>query len=250
MRVTATHLHPTLRGIVIGVIAGVFLAFSGAFGSGQEPLWIRLVYWVPLIVLGGLWSQLCSPLLQRLIDTDDRPWLEVVLLTLMMSVPVTLTVWLTTSVLFWHEAPRLEYLPNFFLPVLMITGVLSAINVLVSKSGTVETHHVAGQAPARFLQRLPAKLRGAELWAVQAEDHYLRLHTDRGSDLILMRLSDALSELDGLEGAQTHRSWWVARDAVRDVARGDGRATLTLPDGHQVPVSRRYARTLREAGWW
>ena len=72
-------------------------------------------------------------------------------------------------------------------------------------------------APRRspFLDRLPLRLRGATIRAVQAEDHYLRLHTDRGSDLILMRLSDAVSELEGLEGARTHRSWWVAREAVR-----------------------------------
>ena len=86
--------------------------------------------------------------------------------------------------------------------------------------------------------------------SVEAEDHYLRVHTDRGSDLILMRLSDALAELEGLEGAQTHRSWWVARDAVRGVTRGDGRATLTLEGGLSAPVSRRYARALREAGWY
>ena len=65
-----------------------------------------------------------------------------------------------------------------------------------------------------------------------------------------MRLSDAVAELQGLEGAQTHRSWWVARDAVRDVRRGDGRATLTLEGGISVPVSRRHARALRAAGWY
>ena len=47
-----------------------------------------------------------------------------------------------------------------------------------------------------------------------------------------------------------HRSWWVARDAVRDASRGDGRATLTLEGGIVAPVSRRYARALREAGWY
>ncbi|MBU3970468.1 MAG: LytTR family transcriptional regulator DNA-binding domain-containing protein, partial [Alphaproteobacteria bacterium] len=83
-----------------------------------------------------------------------------------------------------------------------------------------------------------------------SEDHYLRIHTDRGSDLILMRLSDALVELEGLEGAQTHRSWWVAKDAVRGVSRGDGRATLTLEGGIAAPVSRRYAKALRETGWY
>lgn len=102
----------------------------------------------------------------------------------------------------------------------------------------------------KFLERLPLRLRGADLWAVEAEDHYLRLHTSRGQDLILMRLADAVAELDGLEGAQVHRSWWVARAALTDVKLGDGRATLTLKDGAQVPVSRTYAKALREAGWY
>ena len=97
---------------------------------------------------------------------------------------------------------------------------------------------------------MPLKLRGAAIRAVQSEDHYLRIHTDRGSDLVLMRLSDALTELEGLEGAQTHRSWWVAKDAVRGVTRGDGRATLTLEGGVEAPVSRRYAKALRDAGWY
>ena len=32
--------------------------------------------------------------------------------------------------------------------------------------------------------------------------------------------------------------------------RGDGRATLALEGGLTAPVSRRYARALREAGWY
>jgi DNA-binding LytR/AlgR family response regulator len=85
---------------------------------------------------------------------------------------------------------------------------------------------------------------------VEAEDHYLRLHTSLGQDLILMRLSDAVAELEGLEGAQTHRSWWVAKGAVTGTERLDGRAVLTLKDGAEVPVSRGFARELRAAGWF
>lgn len=85
---------------------------------------------------------------------------------------------------------------------------------------------------------------------MESEDHYLRLHTSKGQDLILLRLSDAVAELEGIEGAQTHRSWWVARDAVEHARRGDGRATLTLKCGVEAPVSRAYARALREAGWY
>ncbi len=69
------------------------------------------------------------------------------------------------------------------------------------------------------------------------------------ADSHLMRLSDAIAELQGIEGAQVHRSWWVARTAIVEAVRGDGRATLTLKDGAEVPVSRTYARLLRQSGW-
>jgi DNA-binding LytR/AlgR family response regulator len=65
-----------------------------------------------------------------------------------------------------------------------------------------------------------------------------------------MRLADAVAELEGVEGAQTHRSWWVAKDAILDARRGEGRATLNLRGGIEAPVSRTYARSLREAGWF
>ena len=182
---------------------------------------------------------------------DERPWLAVVALTLAITGPVTLIVWFVTGMVFERESYPLAVLPFMLGPVLTITAVMSAINVFLSKAQPIQTHAApAGSAPARFPDRLTMKLRGAAIRAVQAEDHYLRIHTDRGSDLILMRLSDALEELEGLEGSQTHRSWWVAKDAVRDVVRGDGRATLTLDGGVTAPVSRRYARALREAGWY
>ncbi len=113
------------------------------------------------------------------------------------------------------------------------------------------THAAApGGSPPAFLKRLPPKLRGAELYAVEAQDHYLRLHTSRGSDLILMRLADALEELEGLEGARTHRSWWVAREAVQGARREGARAVLQLPGGREAPVSRTYLQALRQDGWF
>lgn len=240
-----------LRGLGIAALAGLVLALSGAFSDPALPLWHRIAYWVPLMVLGGLWGHACGYLVERFLDLDDRPWVMVGVLTALMFGPILLMVWLATGLFFEGRLYPLSAMGYLVAPVLSITAAMSAINVFVTRARTVQTHEsAAGQAPARFLDRLPPKLRGARLIAVQSEDHYLRLHTDRGSDLILMRLADALSELEGLEGAQTHRSWWVARDAVRDVARGDGRATLTLDGGLSVPVSRRHARALRAAGWY
>lgn len=240
-----------LRGLAVAVGAGIFLALGGAFGSSGAPLFQRLAYWVPVLVAGGLWGHLCSLLVERFIDVDARPWLGAAALTAVITGPLTVIIWALTGLLFEGRLRHADDLVHFFPPVALITAALSILNVFLGRKQPVETHAGApGGAPARFLERLPAKLRGARLIAVQSEDHYLRLHTDRGSDLVLMRLADALGELEGLEGAQTHRSWWVARDAVASVSRGDGRAALTLDGGLVAPVSRRYARALREAGWW
>lgn len=240
-----------IRGMAVALTAGVVLAFTGAFDMGGTSLVFRLVYWEPIMLMGALWGHLCSRLVERRIDMDRRPWLATAALTLIISGPLAIMVWAVTSRFFDDDrSVDLARLPEFLLPVAVVTGVLSALNVFLART-PVQTHAAPpGARPARFFDRLPPKLKGAAIRAVESEDHYLRVHTDRGSDLILMRLSDALAELEGLEGAQTHRSWWVARDAVRDVRRGDGRATLTLDGGLEAPVSRRYARALREAGWY
>jgi hypothetical protein len=246
-----------LRGLIVAVLIGVFLAVSGAFGSGGAPLGPRLIYWVTMMILGGLWGHLCSRVVTRFVNIDDRPWLTVAVLSAVITGPLSLIIWTATGLFFNQTLYPLETLPQMVGPVLIVTLGVTTVNVFLGRAQPFQTHAAPQPAapnapppPVRFLDRLPLKLRGAALYAVQAEDHYLRLHTDRGSDLILMRLSDAVEELEGLEGARTHRSWWVARSAVRGVERGDGRATLTLEGGLSVPVSRRYARTLREAYWW
>jgi hypothetical protein len=240
------------RGLGVAALAGLLLAYTGAFQTHEAPLGLRLAYWVGVMIGGGLWSHLCTVALGRWVDPDDRPWLTVAILTAVVSGPLTVGVWAVTGLVFIGRVYPPEMLPWLFGPVVTVTAAVTAVNIFLGR--VVQTHAAAPGAvqarPAPFLARLPPRLRGARLIAVESEDHYLRLHTDQGSDLILMRLSDALRELEGLEGAQTHRSWWVARDAVRDVARGDGRATLTLDGGLQAPVSRRHGRALRAAGWY
>ena len=249
--VAALRMRNLMRGLIVAGVAGLLLALSGAFGSGGAPFALRLGFWLPVMLLGGLWGHVCSWQVQRWVDPDERPWLMVAALTAAITGPVCLLVWLAMGLVFEGRVLPLRVLPLLILPVAAVTAAIAAINVFLGRAQPVQTHAAPVGAPqARFPDRLPPRLRGAVIRAVQAEDHYLRIHTDRGSDLILMRLSDALAELEGLEGAQTHRSWWVARDAVREVARGDGRATLTLDGGLTAPVSRKYARALREAGWY
>ena len=65
---------------------------------------------------------------------------------------------------------------------------------------------------------------------------------------LLLRFSDALTEVDGLEGAQVHRSHWVAWEAVIGSERDGARLFLRLADGDRVPVSRRFHDTVANQG--
>jgi DNA-binding LytR/AlgR family response regulator len=77
----------------------------------------------------------------------------------------------------------------------------------------------------------------------------VRAHTARGSDLVLMRMRDAVEALSGVDGLRVHRSWWVARAAVAGVERQDRSLRLVLQNGLKVPIPRERIADLREAGW-
>jgi DNA-binding LytR/AlgR family response regulator len=246
---TAMTAKESLRGFMVSAGAGVFLALMGAFGTDEVPMATRLIYWIGLCLAGAIVGTAVSHFIGREGRLDARPWLYGVLTVVGVTLPFTAVVWLVSELTF-HGDLRLAAMPLYLGPVLIVTVAMTALNFLVQRQ-PVETHAAPAGAPApRFLDRLPPRLRDAELHAVEAEDHYLRLHTSRGQDLILMRLSDAVAELEGIEGAQTHRSWWVAKAAVEAARRGDGRATLQVKGGVEAPVSRAYAKALREAGWF
>lgn len=243
---------------LVSTAVALFLASTGAFGTSEAPLPLRFGYWILAIGIGAAVGAIITSFASRRDWLEGPTWLVIAGLTLVISPPVTVAMWLLTSWIFYGGLLKLALLPQLLIPVAVVTLAATALNVLLGRGTPVITHaatlpaggDVAPADRARFLDRLPPKLRGADLFAVQAEDHYLRLHTSRGSDLILFRLADALAELEGLEGAQTHRSWWVARDAVLDAKRGDGRGSLVLKGGAEAPVSRTYAPALREAGWF
>ena len=233
----------------MAVVGALFMAAIGGMGSDVLPLAPRAIYWLGMMVTGTALGLAILETARRYDFLEDQPLLQGALVTLGLFAPQTLIV-AEAGALALHRPLQWSAVIAVAPPVLLISGALTALNYL-SERAPRETHAApAGAAPPRFFDRLPPRLRGADVYAVEAEDHYLRLHTSKGHDLFLMRLSDAIAELEGVEGAQTHRSWWVARDGIDGAQRGDGRARLTLKTGAEAPVSRTFARALREAGWF
>ncbi len=109
----------------------------------------------------------------------------------------------------------------------------------------------AATLPApRFFQRL-SKLAGLsvdELVAVEAEDHYVQVHSTRGKELVYYRFRDALDELDGVPGLQIHRSAWVSRRHIQGLDGRGRKLEVVLVTGDRFNVSLSSHRALLQAG--
>ena len=101
--------------------------------------------------------------------------------------------------------------------------------------------------PPALTGRLSSGFRGPVL-ALQSEDHYVRVHGAKESELLLIRLRDAIREMGDVHGEQVHRSWWVAHDSIAG-AESSGRSwTIMLKNGLAVPVARDSVSRLQAAG--
>lgn len=259
------NAHPlrarTWRGLAIGLAAAVVLAVLGAMNTGQAPFGYRLLYWASVILPGSLLGIFVQTAVGAWGGLSGRRWTEIAVVALLVSVPHTFMVIVATALFFGLDAITPGVVVFFGLTVLMVALVLTTINHLAATPAAEPVHASAPDVPAPdaapalpalpelIAEKLPVRLRQARLIAIEAEDHYLRIHTDAGSDLVLMRMTDACALLPEAAGARVHRSWWAARAAVETLARREGKAELTLQGRLTVPVSRAMLASLRDQGW-
>ena len=235
--------------VLLILAVGTFLAVLGPFGTNEIGLpWIWF-YWTGFMALGAIFGFGTGHLTPRLFPGAPK-WAAYVAAAATVSIPMTVAVsavntWLARDAFDWTT------LPVTYLFVFVISAFVTSIVYVIERLGETPGAATETAGPSRaLLDKLPPRLQRSALLALSAEDHYLRVFTQAGDALILMRFSDAMAAVETLDGAQTHRSWWVSRDAVDSVARGDGRAVLTLSNGVEAPVSRTYSKRLREQGWY
>lgn len=227
------------RGAAVAFAAGVALAFLGPFGTYDDftPA-ERWAYWIVLTVL--MWAQTAAAFhaLRLAAAVRRRPLLvQAALAGLAGAAPTTFEVAYAEGLLRVGGVLTPRSLVETYLYVAAIALGLFVPLVWLARPRAAAAQETPG---------LPRELRGPPI-ALAAEDHYLRVHTAAGERLIHYRFSQAVREL-GDAGVQVHRSWWVARDAVRAVERDGDRHVLVLDRGLRVPVSRTHVLAAREAG--
>lgn len=236
----------TAAGFAAASVLGLVLGAIGPFGSylnGSAP--VRMAYWVANLWVGWLAFGFSLPRLSAWAAQRNVPlwaWTPpavavLAILPALLSRAIAVRLWPVVGQVHWLE----WYVQCLLISTLITAGVLWATRPRSVAGGVNPT-----SADPR--ERLPAHL-GRTVLCLKMEDHYVRVHTPQGSALVLMSLSQAMDGLKDLEGAQTHRSWWVAREAVTGVVEDGRNLRLTLRGGLQAPVSRARVGRLREDGW-
>lgn len=227
---------------------GLVMSVLGPYRTVDAPTLLRTAYWLIAVIGCGFVGILVDATLGRHIRGF---WARIVVVSLVITPPLTLFIYaLNASMLGLPRRPWL--LPQLGWQVFVVLLLVMALRAFVWRR-VVETRTVIApplpDAERAFRLRLSAKRRSARLIALEAEDHYVRVHTDAGSELVSMRFSEAVDELAQAYGYRLHRSWWAAAESIEAVRWKRGTGEARLAGGIVAPVSRSCAEALKRAGW-
>lgn len=255
---------------IYSVVALLFV-IVGPFETGGEAFLFRLVYWFSsLSVFGGLILPIVARMLRVSGWIELTPLIPGAIITLCLAaIPMTVVIF-GSDVLFLSllkvaysfsliSLAELEGLIDsepydlaaallLYVQVLVIVVInigLVSVVVMQRRDGPVLEQSLSVRPGAAFFSRLPDRL-GTNLLYMQMEDHYLRVVTKAGEDLVLVRLRDAMNELEGLGGLQVHRSWWVVSSEIEKLSRTGRRTELIMSDSARVPVSNSFRKAVDE----
>jgi hypothetical protein len=245
MHFTIRQMTHGWRGHALAAIAlGLFLTFLGPFRS-QEAMTTgpRMLFWLGLVGTGyllalGAFKLVGGTILHRVA--------RALAAALFSALPQMFIVSWALLQIRPGRIIAVTNLPMLFLSVFAIQVVIVTIQVWIAFAQTPVTTAVETSRPVRG--RLAQALRD-DLVALEAEDHYVRLHHPSGSTLILHRFSDALAEVDPTAGLQVHRGWWVANGAVAGTFMRGGKRWLKLTNALEIPVSRTHLRRVIDRNW-
>ena len=226
-------------------LTSIVVALSGPFGTFDSHtfLW-RLVYWSALIATAifiaiffrAIWRQILRG------GSETREDLAVAISLSLVFAPMIVAL---NRVVGGPGA-------NSTMGVWTVMGCVLAI-----AAGTIAFRRAVGESPVfpptstardRLLWRIPVD-ETVRLARVYSDNHHIRVITSDGSEhRLLMRLRDAVAEIDVEPGFCVHRSHWVAKASIVGVKKSDGRDVVELPCGGTVPIGPKYRPNLIEAG--
>ena len=234
--VTRVHL-------VVWVATTFIVSLAGPFGTYDGlTLPVRASYW-GVVISASMIIALILRVIWRVIIKGDPAWLEDLLVISSLAIVFGPLVAATNSVVWPTNTDLVSWM--------VISAVTFAIGVVTVGSRRLIQGDVAGRDTSRrdrLLDRVEAPA-GARVTRIFSDNHHIRVITSDGSEhRLLMRLRDAVAEVDVEPGFCVHRSHWVAKATIVGVKQAAGREVVELSCGSAVPVGPKYRPNLIEAG--
>lgn len=233
---------------LLAIILGAGTALIGPYGTYLfYGLPLRFAYWITVVLVSFAVWEAIDRILTQLFSKQSYALRRAVIIlpfALINSAAITGLHWIMS----WWSGGAVPVVwlelvvSHIILSVLIITPTLFIIQQMRQQ---VETE--AGSEVISFLtEKLPPQLKGIKPFALSAEGHYVLVYTSQGKELVTMRFEDAVRAVAGINGLQTHRSWWVALDEISDIRSSGSAYEAVLKTGLIVPVSRRRKTALNK----
>ena len=102
-----------------------------------------------------------------------------------------------------------------------------------------------GDASIPLLMELPQDIRG-EVLRMESMNQYVKVTTDKGSELVRMSLAKACDQVPEAAGWRIHRSLWIAKSEARSVVFEAGNPRLVVRGGERLAMSRQAAPIVKD----
>ncbi|EEB70665.1 sensory transduction protein LytT, putative [Ruegeria sp. R11] len=263
MSLALRQLQATMRGPVFWIIIGaavLLTAMAGPYYTLERLSFPeRLVYWGATILMSAVLMTFLSIYAHRLTEAHSWNWIFVAVLAGVAGIlPVVGTIYLAEGIATgfaqgWFNAAGFATLVvSVAPPLIAVTLVVNAlIEFQLREKEPDALQPVADRSPeipplTMLQSKLPHHL-GHDIVSVQAQDHYVEVTTPKGSAMVLMRLGDAVRDLEPLGGLQVHRSWWINLAHIMRTEKGTSGPELVLTSEQRIPVGRSFRAEFKNA---
>lgn len=236
-----------IRTLTVLLLVGGLLTIVAPFGTGRAMTFLPLAgFWIGIVALTYILGLSVHVLLGARLRDLPRG-VQIAILALVTGAVIAVLLHFLTGALFGNPSDLQDALTDIARDFGIGAIVSLALQIGGAEAGSATTGNTAETTAPPLLDRLPLEKRGA-LISLSVEDHYVRVRTTKGEEMLLMRLSDAMREAAPTPGLKVHRSHWVATGAVTAARRDGDRAILTLSHGGDIPASRSHISALKDAG--
>ncbi|OZB13904.1 MAG: hypothetical protein B7X55_12185, partial [Rhodobacterales bacterium 34-62-10] len=235
---------------VLGILAAVV---TGPFDTSRSLTFpMQVLYWTVIVLSSVFVATLVQEVMRPFVRTNVS-WQRILAYSLGMGAVYAPICYLWTCMIVPPLDGTMMPFHWFVIDVTLISYVVFAMRLIMlkrlrlaefeaSESGAIPGP--ADEAPRPLLYRRIAATDPGPILRIEALDHFVNVVTPLSTYQMRLRFADAVEQMEGVAGVITHRSHWVACDAIEGVQRENGRLFLRVKDGEKVPVSRKYRAAL------